>query len=297
MLTLAIPNRNGARFLEQTLASLDRNRPYVRWWLQDSCSTDGSIEIAKRFQGHSDHIHMEPDTSQTNGLNRAINSMGGEIIGFLNSDDCLADGAAKAVLDAFAADPDLDLVYGEIEWIDADGCSQGFHQGEISSLADVLDIYRVWWNKKQWVQPEVFWRRSLWDRVGPLNENYDLAFDYEYWVRCFEKGIKVRKLQQVLAKFRRHAAQKSTDSAKAATEIRAIVSQRLAVSDSIGLRESSVLRNRLAYDLYQSAPAKKEFWRALACNPGWLALPEVRIRLGQSKKWRTLVGKPRNQLP
>ena len=161
MLTLAIPNRNGAMFLEHALASLERNRPYVRWWLQDSCSTDHSIETARRFQGPSDRIRVEPDTSQTNGLNRAINAMGGEIIGFLNSDDCLADGAAEAVVAAFASDPDLDLVYGEVEWIDADGRSQGIHKGEISSFAEVLDIYRVWWNKKQWVQPVVFWRRSL----------------------------------------------------------------------------------------------------------------------------------------
>jgi glycosyltransferase involved in cell wall biosynthesis len=292
MLTLAIPNRNGAKFLASTLASLAHNRPYVRWWLQDSCSTDNSIEIAKRFQGPSDYICVESDASQTNGLNRAINSMGGEIIGFLNSDDCLAAGAAEAVLAAFNSDPDLDVVYGQVEWIDGAGRSLGFHQGEISSLADVLDIYRVWWNKKQWVQPEVFWRRSLWDRVGPLNETYDLAFDYEYWVRCFEKRIKVRRVPQVLAQFRRHPGQKSTDSAKAAVEIRSVVAQRLAAPGLIGSHDVVAIRNRFSYDVYQSnSNTKESFWRALARNPKWLALPEVRTRLGQSKKWGAFTGR------
>jgi glycosyltransferase involved in cell wall biosynthesis len=294
VLTLAIPNRNGGRFLEDTLVSLERNRPFVRWWLQDSCSEDDSVEIAKRFLSPVDRIQVERDTSQTNGLNRAINSMGGKIIGFLNSDDCLADGAAEAVLSAFAADPQLDLVYGEVEWIDAKGVSEGFHRGDISSLEDVLDIYRVWWKEKQWVQPEVFWRRSLWDRVGPLNENYNLAFDYEYWVRCFERGVKVQRLPRVLARFRRHAGQKSTASRQAAEEIRSIVSRSLASNSLAGTRDGSILRRRLAYDNYRADPQGQEFWRVLMRNPSWLALPEVRRRLGKSKMGRALAGKPRN---
>jgi glycosyltransferase involved in cell wall biosynthesis len=261
--------------------------------LQDSCSTDNSIEIAKRFEGPSDRVHVESDTSQANGLNRAIALMGGEIIGFLNSDDCLAEGAAESVLAAFDADPDLDLVYGEVEWIGAEGRSEGVHRGQISSLGEILDIYRVWWNGRQWVQPEVFWRRSLWDRVGPLNENYDLAFDYEYWVRCFEKGIKVRRLSRVLAQFRRHAGQKSVNAAKAAAEIREIVAHRLASTHAVASRDNSVLRKRLAYDSYRSDPEGMKFWRVLAANPGWLELPEVRARLVQSKKWRAFAGSSR----
>ncbi len=283
VLTLAVPNRNGARFFERTLISLERNRPYVRWWLQDSCSTDNSVEIARRYSTAQDRIEVERDSSQTNGLNRAIGRMGGEIIGFLNSDDCLADGAAETVLETFRENPEVDLVYGEVEWIDADDRSLGFHAGQISNLADVLDIYRVWWKKKQWVQPEVFWRRSLWDRVGCMNEAYNLAFDFEYWVRCFQQGAVVKRIPQVLAKFRLHEAQKSTQSAKAAGEIRNILSDALTASPPIGWRNSSRLRSTLAYDLYQSGQnsngERPAFWRMLSGNPSWLALPSVRSRL------------------
>ena len=282
-LTLAIPNWNGGRYLEHTLSSLERNRPHVRWWLQDSCSTDESVEIASRYAGPEDHIQVERDSGQTNGLNRAFSKMGGEIVGFLNSDDLLADGAAETVLEMFAADPELDLVYGQVEWIDAEGRSQGFHAGDISNLAEVLNIYEVWWRQKHWVQPEVFWRRSLWDRVGSFNETYNLAFDYEYWVRCFQSGVKVKRIPKVLAKFRRHSAQKSTASEEAAREIRAIVAGALASKD-LGIWNTLPLRNRLSYDRYRSAPAGKPFWYALSCHPWWLVLPTVRFRLAQSRK-------------
>ena len=287
VLTLAVPNRNCAKFLESTLISLERNRPYVRWWFQDSCSTDNSVEIARRYARECDRIEVEKDSGQTNGLNRAISRMGGDIIGFLNSDDCLADGAAEAVLKAFRDNPEVELVYGGVEWIDADDRSHGFHSGDISSLADILDIYNVWWNRKQWVQPEVFWRRSLWERVGGMNENYYLAFDYEYWVRCFQHGVVVKKLPQVLAKFRRHQSQKSVNSAGAAADIRNILAYALDASPRIGWRKSLSLRNRLAYDYYQSgqnaANGKRDlFWRMLTSHPQWVALPEVRARLLQS---------------
>jgi glycosyltransferase involved in cell wall biosynthesis len=289
VLTLAVPNRNCARFLESTLISLERNRPYVRWWLQDSCSTDNSVEIARRYAKECDRIEVEKDSGHANGLNRAISRMGGDIIGFLNSDDCLADGAAEAVLKAFQDNPKVELVYGGVEWIDADNRSHGFHSGDISSLADILDIYNVWWNRKQWVQPEVFWRRSLWERVGGMNEYYYLAFDYEYWVRCFQHGVVVKKIPQVLAKFRRHQAQKSVDSAGAAADIRNIVDYALDASPQIGWRKSLSLRNRLAYDYYQSgqnaANGKRDsFFRMLSSHPQWVAVPEVRARLLQSLK-------------
>jgi glycosyltransferase involved in cell wall biosynthesis len=295
VLTLAVPNRNCARFLESTLISLERNRPHVRWWFQDSCSTDNSVEIARHYARECDRIEIEKDSGHANGLNRAISRMGGDIIGFLNSDDCLADGAAEAVLKAFRDNPKVELVYGGVEWIDADDCSQGFHSGDISNLADILDIYNVWWNRKQWVQPEVFWRRSLWERVGGMNEYYYLAFDYEYWVRCFQRGAVVKKIPQVLAKFRRHQAQKSVDSAGAAADIRKIAGFALAASPQIGWPKSLSLRNRLAYDYYQSGQnatngKPDSFLRMLSSHPQWIALPEVRARLFQSIKRPSLDG-------
>jgi glycosyltransferase involved in cell wall biosynthesis len=287
VITLAVPNWNCGRFVEQTLISLERNRPYVRWWFQDSCSTDNSVEIARRYVKECDHIEVERDTGHANGLNRAISRMGGDIIAFLNSDDCMADGAAEAVLRTFRDNPQVDLVYGEVEWIDAEDRSQGFHSGQIDNLFDVLDIYRVWWKQKHWVQPEVFWRRSLWERVGGMNESYYYAFDYEFWVRCFQQGMTVKKIPQVLARFRRHEAQKSAAFAKAARDIRSIVAHALPASPQIGWRNQFKLRSRLEYDLYQSGQNgdnghKAPFWRMLAGHPNWLTVPDVRKRLVQS---------------
>lgn len=280
MLTLAIPNFRGERYLEATLRSLSANRPHVRWWLQDAASDDRSIEIARGYATASDRIVSEPDRGQTDALNRAIPQMGGDIIGFINSDDLLAEGAAEAVLDHFNRHPEVDLVYGQVEWINAEGDVTGGHEGRIDSLEEILDIYNVWWNRRQWVQPEVFFRRSLWEKVGPFDTRYNLAFDYDFWVRCFLAGARTARLPRVLSRFRLHAAQKSTDALRAANEIRDIVNRHLHACP----RPPAGLQRMLSYDRYHAGQdhAGRPLAGMLMRNPEWLLLPQVRTRLAHS---------------
>jgi len=279
-LVLAIPTFNCARYLPATLASLAAQGDAVRWWLQDGASTDGTPGIARQYARPGDTVVTEPDRGQPDALNRAFARMGGEIIGFLNGDDCLTPGAAEAVLDAFARHPEIDLVYGEVEWIDAAGAKTGDHKGDISSLEELLDIYSVWFCGRQWVQPEVFFRRSLWEKAGPFNTAYDLAFDFDFWVRCMMAGARLLRLPRPLARFRLHEAQKSTNAAKAASEMREIVRKALALSPPISASGRARIIAQLNYDLYQLAPAPKlSFARALIRNPSWLRAPAARQRL------------------
>lgn len=290
MLTLAIPNYNGARYLAATLHSLALNRPHVRWYLQDGASSDDSVAIARSFASAQDVVMSTADSGQTSALNTAITVMGGDIIGFINSDDELAAGTAEAVVAFFTAHPDIDLVYGEVEWMDAAGRVTGRHAGKIESLADVMNIYAVWWDGRQWVQPEVFFRRSLWERVGPFDSGYRLAFDYDFWVRCFKAGARVARLPQVLARFRLHAEQKSRAAGEAAREIRNIVESHL-VDSSLPPKLAKQLRDQIDYDRYRLGEPpyggrRPSFLGYLLSNPRQFALPTVRARLRQSLRQR-----------
>lgn len=280
-LTLAVPVFNGERYLAETLSSVNDNGAHVRWYLQDAASTDRTAEIARSFARLGDTVISEPDAGQADALNRAMKAMGGEIIGFINGDDCLLPGAAERVVTYFAEHPEIDLVCGGIEWIDGHGAPLGRHAGRIESLAEVLDVYGVWWRERQWVQPEVFYRRSLWERVGGFDTSYHLAFDYDFWVRCFLSGARVAHVPFPLARFRLHDAQKSTAAGRAADEIRAIVRRHLPAA-RLPLPRRWKLEARLAYDDYQSGrqpgPARSLLAEVLR-HPGWLFVPEVRARL------------------
>jgi len=279
-LVLAIPIFNSAPFPTETLASLNAEGDRIRWWLQDSASPDATVEIARRLARPGDTIVSEPDQGQTDALNRAIPRMGGEIIGFINGDDCLIPGTAGHVLDYFEAHPEVDLVCGGVEWIDEHGKVTGHHAGRIHSLEEALDIYRVWWGKRQWVQPEVFYRRSLWERAGKFDTAYHLAFDYDFWVRCFRAGACVAHLPQLFAQFRLHSAQKSSASEQAADEIRSILQKPLDAGAPIPAPTRRRLRAELAYDLYTHGKGvRPSFAATLLRNPSWLRSETVRNRI------------------
>ncbi len=281
-LVLAVPVFNGERFLAETLTSLNEQGENVRWWLQDGASKDATVEIARRFARPCDKIVSEPDSGQPDALNRAFRQMGGEIIGFLNADDTLLPGTARTVLDYFASHPDIDLVCGEIEWMDEHSHVTGRHAGRIDSLADVLDIYSVWWANRQWVQPEVFFRRSLWEKAGAFDPTWNLVFDYEFWVRCFRAGARVAHLPVPFTRFRIHAAQKSAASAKAADEIRAVVRQHLDQGAPLPTVRRWKLEAELSYDLYQggrNGASSGSFSAEVLRHPQWLLSPPVRARL------------------
>ncbi len=279
-LVLAVPVFNGERFLAETLTSLAAQGALVRWWLQDGASKDRTLEIARSFARDGDTIVSAPDGGQTEALNRAFATMGGEIVGFLNADDTLRPGTAETVLRFFDDHPEIDLVCGQIDWIDTDGHVTGHHAGRIDSLADALDIYSVWWAKRQWVQPEVFFRRSLWEKAGGFNPAWTLAFDYDFWVRCFRAGARVAHLPITFTRFRIHPAQKSAAARRAADEIRAIVRYHLDDGTPMPAPRRWKLEAQLAYDLYQGGGDKSHsFPAALLRHPEWLLAPPARGRL------------------
>lgn len=284
-LVLAVPVFNAEEFLPATLESLNAQGPALRWWLQDGGSQDRTLEIARSLARAGDTVRSEPDAGQTDALNRAFRDMGGDIIGFINGDDLLALGAAEHVLRFFRENPDVDLAYGKVEWIDRDGRPSGIHSGRIASLPEMLDVYNVWWRKRQWVQPEVFFRRSLWERTGGFDTRWNLAFDYDFWVRCIIAGARTAHIPEVLARFRIHPAQKSAATEKAADEIRAIVRQHLDANAPVGFWNRLLLRANLSYDLYQLGKSarpgrpQQEFAAALLSHPLWIFCQPVRKRI------------------
>jgi hypothetical protein len=281
-IAVAVPARDAARFVGQTLGSLAANGGGVRWWLQDGGSTDGTPEIARRLARPGDTVVSEPDAGQADALNRAFAAMGGEIVGFLNADDRWKPWTAEIVLRAFAENPGADLVVGAVEWIDADGNPTGHHAGRIGSYAEMVDVYRVWWGGRQWVQPEVFFRRTLWERVGGFDASMHLAFDFDFWVRCLRAGARVARVEEVLAEFRLHPDQKSAQARRAADEIRLVVARELAGGGPLPAWRRARIAAELGYDRYRLGEgpcAGMGFAAALARNPGWLLSAWARERL------------------
>jgi glycosyltransferase involved in cell wall biosynthesis len=179
-----MPSFNQAAFIAVAVDSVfAQNIPSLELIVMDGGSMDGTVEVLGRLaQRHGPALRWfsEPDRGPAHALNKAFDLARGEIIGWLNSDDCYAPGALNRALRVFEKDPSCMMVYGEASHIDAFGEVIGSYP----SLRP--DAWPEAFQAGCFIcQPSVFLRRAALRALGTLNENLATAFDFELWLRLF----------------------------------------------------------------------------------------------------------------
>jgi glycosyltransferase involved in cell wall biosynthesis len=178
---------------------LAQDYPNVEYAVVDGGSTDGSVDIIRRYEDRLAWWTSGPDGGQAAALNRAFARATGELLGWLNSDDTLLPGAVARVVSEFERDPELLLVYGDAEFVDESG-------NKLFTLAarefDVDAMRRTCSNHV--VQPGSLFRREA---FRPFNERAYYFFDFE-WVLELPPS-RVRRIPATLASYRVHPASKS----------------------------------------------------------------------------------------
>lgn len=207
--SVVVPNLDNARFLENTLRSIAaQNQPELDVVIVDGCSTDGSVEIIQSWaERHRWQWLSEPDSGQAEAINKGFRMARGDVVTWLNSDDLLADGAVNRIIHEFERDPALDFLWGLCVEIDAGGRPLRILNPTVTvALAGLRE-------RRNFIpQPAAWYRRSLLDRFGLLDESYHYSFDYELFLR-FAGRCNDRFLPQVLAEFRIHSASKTGSTA------------------------------------------------------------------------------------
>jgi glycosyltransferase involved in cell wall biosynthesis len=216
-ISMVIPSLNQAAFLGQALDSIiSQGYPHLEIIVFDAGSTDGSVELLRRYRDRLAYWASEPDRGPAHAINKGFARATAEILGWLNSDDMLASDALAEVGRAFAEDPELDIIYANALYVDernhlylADhgGYRTGFYYGEMQPRER---IPRYWAYVHGVPQPTVFFRRRLLDACGPLDERYHFIFDFELFFR-FAAKAKIRKLERTNAFYRIHARAKTSD--------------------------------------------------------------------------------------
>ena len=202
--SLVVPTLNQGRFLRETLESaLGQGLAGLQLLVQDAGSTDETLSILGEFRGRVELV-SEPDRGQADAINRGLARATGEVLGYLNSDDVLLPGALEAVGHAFEADPRRRFVYGRAAYVDEQGVRVGPCLTEEWSRERLADYCFV-------AQPAAFFRRSLWEEVGPFDVSLHHALDYDWWLRAAETlgDGEVSFLDRELAACRLHAGAKT----------------------------------------------------------------------------------------
>ena len=202
------PSYNQAQFLNETLDSVAKqtHRP-VEHIVFDPGSTDGSREIASLRNGVT--LVAEPDEGQSDAVNKGFVWARGDIIAWLNSDDCFFDEKVFAKIAQRFEKPDKpDIVYGKGIYIDENG--KYLRDVYINKKPETLA-----WRLQQEdgiLQPAVFMKREVIEKVGLLAKHHHFCMDYEYWIRCIKAGFRFAYVDENLARARYHTSNKTYGS-------------------------------------------------------------------------------------
>lgn len=201
LVSIVTPSFNQAEFLEKTIQSvLMQDYPYIEYIVIDGGSTDGSVDVIKKYQDKIKHWVSEPDKGQTEAINKGFAKATGDILAWINSDDTYNPKAVGEAVLYLIENPNVALVYADCNFIDE-------HDNVIGKFNAKQTNYKLL--REGFVhipQQTMFFRKKYWSELDP---SFYFAMDYDLWTRIAAQA-EIKYLQgKVWANFRIHTLSKT----------------------------------------------------------------------------------------
>lgn len=204
--SIVTPSYNQGQFLEETIRSvLLQGYPDLEYIIIDGGSTDESVEVIRGYEPWLAYSVSEPDGGQSEALNKGFAHTTGAILGWLNSDDRFRPGAIKLAAKALAANSHAGVVYGDCTLIDETGAYMRTYEARNFEIRRQLVAQMI-------PQPAAFFRRSVWEKVGPLRTDLHYTMDRDFWNRAALRVAFIHMPVQ-LAEMRMHRSSKTVSQA------------------------------------------------------------------------------------
>jgi len=276
--SIITPSFNQAGFLEQTIQSVfSQNYPNLEYWIMDGGSTDGSVDIIKKYAHRLAGWVSEKDRGQADAINKGFARATGEVIAWINSDDYYLPGAIARAVAELQKHPGCSLVYSDV--VSVDGAGQPFNVMTYDhwGLDELLQFNILG-------QPGVFMRRSVLEQSGTLDLSYTYLLDHHLWLRVAQVAP-VHYVPEQWAAARFHAGAKNVAHAalfgQEALRIAAWIGDQVTFADRYPRLRRRVwagayrIAGRYLLDSGQPGPALWAYLRSLWWYPP-IALSETR---------------------
>jgi glycosyltransferase involved in cell wall biosynthesis len=178
LVSIVTPSFNQVKYLEETIRSvLEQDYPKIEYIVIDGGSTDGSVEVIRKYADCLAYWVSEADRGQTDAINKGFATAHGSIFAWLNSDDTYQPGAVSDAVAYLQNHPNIGMVYGDLDFIDEQSKIIGKFPAAQTNLKKL---------RRGFVhipQPASFFRAEHWRKVAPLDPTFYFAMDYDLWVR------------------------------------------------------------------------------------------------------------------
>ena len=221
VISIITPSYNQAEYLEQTILSvLNQDYPAIEYIIIDGGSTDGSVEIIKKYESRLAYWHSKPDKGQSDAIHTGFSKATGDVIAWINSDDYYEDGALRRAGEFYAQHPDTIMVYGDYYNQYPDGTKTLKPKISYDFKACLYAYMMV-------AQQSSFFRRDAYFAIGGLNLGLHYSMDYDLFLRLGHAYPgRIYHIKQALSTFRLHPDCKSwSHKEKFRPEIKAVRQQ------------------------------------------------------------------------
>lgn len=208
-ISIITPSYNQGQFIEETILSvLNQAYPNLEYIIMDGGSSDNSVNIIRKYEDRLAYWVSEPDKGQSDAINKGFRMATGDILAWINSDDCYAPNAFEIIVDFFEKHKGIGCVYGDIIDIDPNGKILN------KKKSICYDYKMLLYSARSIPQPTSFFRKKVIENIGYLDTTLHYQMDFEFFIRMGNCGIKFDNIPKVLALFRLHPDAKNVSQYK-----------------------------------------------------------------------------------
>jgi glycosyltransferase involved in cell wall biosynthesis len=208
LVSIVVPSFNQGQFIRETIDSiLSQDYRPIEVLVMDGASKDATVDVLRSYDAPELQWWSEPDRGVVDAVNKGLERARGEVVAIQSSDDVYLPGAITAAVSALRAEPDLGLVFGDVEYIDAESHVHGRTALPPFSLYDYV-------GKLTFIpQPSAFFTAEAMRASGTWREEVSYAADAEFFLRI-AAAYPARKIDQLFARYRYHDEQRDKAAAR-----------------------------------------------------------------------------------
>lgn len=202
LVTVVVPSYNQGEFLDKALTSIFEQNVSLEVFLMDGGSTDGSIDIIKKWAPKLAGWRSCADNGQAAAINEGISRGKAPYVCWLNSDDWFLPNTLEKLVQALNNNPNMPVAYGKC-W--------NFDQKTGQKTPVWVEPFNVTRMALRCIisQPATLIRRAAWDAVGGVDESLHMVMDYDLWWRLYKAHGELLFLNEFLAVNREHDTTKT----------------------------------------------------------------------------------------